>query len=648
MKKAVSILLSFLILLSVAAGLDLSAAADENDDFDSYHGVISAYNGTDENVVIPAVIDGYEVYAIQDGAFENCENLKSITIPYTVSVIYFNIALNCPNLEQIIVDERSEDFSSSDGVLFDKEKKILFQYPEGKRNPYYSIPDGVEYLINFSNCSYLKSVSVPASLSDYSSIAFLYLPELEEITVDESNPKFYSENGVMFDRETSKLVQYPRGKRDTEYTVPENITEIGDGAFCACEQLQKVIIPAEEYMRFDTFAFSECKNLTDIYIYSHDGRISTNGIVGEMAIHGYRDTYVQEYAEGEGIKFIPIDMYITVLRSELGTVRINGETVENESAVTEYGSIYTLEAVPNDSAEFVGWIENGKMVSSDPVYSSAAYRDAVYSPVFKEQNSNSFYIIFMDIYGNVIAMIDSYELKNMTELPKPPQYAGLVFNGWSESLDSIKKLKASTIVYADYINSTDGTFTVNAPNCTIDVNGTTFENAAYDVSYNSRVTVVPIEGTANIWNVNGSPAGYGASYSFLCGSDVEISFSADSVKEVPVVTAVSSTGTDSHKVHFLATRFVPSDYSLIESGFLYGKGMSEDNLVLDNIYMICGSDGGEVKYLMCRNTSPSGQFSLSYGVTSMNADACARAYMIYADKNGKTYVTYSDAMTYSY
>lgn len=75
---------------------------------------------------------------IDKAAFSECNNLSSITIPENVNSIGSSVFSNCNLLQAINVDEKNTNYSSIDGVLFDKNCTTLITFPPCKDNIYYS------------------------------------------------------------------------------------------------------------------------------------------------------------------------------------------------------------------------------------------------------------------------------------------------------------------------------------------------------------------------------------------------------------------------------------------------------------------------------------------------------------------------------
>lgn len=146
---------------------------------------IKKYTGAGGNVTIPGTIDGKKVTGIGNSAFFRCESVTGISIPSSVTSIGEHAFDRCnaltnitipasvtsignyafsygKNLVSITVDEDNKNYTSKDGVLFNKDITELIQYPSGNTRKSYSIPNSVmnigDYAFNY--CHSLTNITI--------------------------------------------------------------------------------------------------------------------------------------------------------------------------------------------------------------------------------------------------------------------------------------------------------------------------------------------------------------------------------------------------------------------------------------------------------------------------------------------------------
>ncbi|MDO4487173.1 MAG: leucine-rich repeat domain-containing protein [Bacillota bacterium] len=217
---------------------------------------ITRYIGGATEVEIPSTINGNPVTAIGESAFDSCSalesvtfeenpqlksigdyafwscsSLESITIPSSVTSIgikafhgckftSINIpgsvktigsgAFRCGSLTSITVDPNSSNYSSADGVLFNKDKTELIHYPAGNTRTSYSIPGSVTSIVDnaFRSCQNLESVTFGVN------------SKLESIGED----AFYSCTSL------------------TSIIIPNNVTVINERTFSECNNLESIFL----------------------------------------------------------------------------------------------------------------------------------------------------------------------------------------------------------------------------------------------------------------------------------------------------------------------------------------------------------------------------------------------------------------------
>ena len=117
----------------------------------------------------------------------------------------------------------------------------------------------------------LKQVVIPKTLTVFyetqpvKAAYFASCSKLESITVAEDNPAFCSEDGVLFSKNKTGLLQYPAGNTRTSYTVPESVTYIKTSAFSSADHLTELVLP-ETMQGLDDGAIAGCHNIREITI----------------------------------------------------------------------------------------------------------------------------------------------------------------------------------------------------------------------------------------------------------------------------------------------------------------------------------------------------------------------------------------------
>lgn len=179
-----------------------------------------------ERFVCPKNLEGTNDVLV----FENSFFLKTVVIPETFKEFGYGTFMNCENLEEINFPSKLERIGS----------------------------------FSFSNCTALRSVKLPASVSVIESAAFGGCCKLESFQVDESNSHFSVEDGVLFNKDKTKLIAFPCGFKSKHYSVPEGVKIIGGGSFFG-SQLESITLPSSLEI-IENWAFSSCSNLKVIEI----------------------------------------------------------------------------------------------------------------------------------------------------------------------------------------------------------------------------------------------------------------------------------------------------------------------------------------------------------------------------------------------
>ncbi|MBP5364688.1 MAG: leucine-rich repeat domain-containing protein [Bacteroidales bacterium] len=266
------------------------------------------------------------VTSIGDEAFFGCSGLTSVTIPNSVTSIGERGFLGCSKLTEINVESANTNYSSENGVLFDKNKTTIVCYPAGKTGTY-TIPNSVTSIgeAAFRDCSGLTSVTIPNSVKSIRSAAF------------------YDCSGL------------------TSVTIPNSVTSIGSSAFHGCSGLTSITIPLLSGKAIGT-NFATLKN-TILYFESENpqSQFSSSSIYTK-AKNNVKAMYV-------GCKVIRA----AVNDEECGSVATSGE---NLAVKGDDGSLWYLKETKNGTAtltasakegyHFVWWDDDDESATDNP------------------------------------------------------------------------------------------------------------------------------------------------------------------------------------------------------------------------------------------------------------------------------------------
>lgn len=160
------------------------------------------------NLTTVAIQPGSRISVFDEGAFY-ATAITELEIPATVTRIGKNAFHSCAKLEKISFADNGKPLAFEEGV--------------------------------FSGCASLKTVHIPSNVSEIPGI-FNDCISLESVTVDENNPNFESDGGVVFNKGKTEILFFPRGK-EGEYTVPATVTSLSAGVFSYVTNIERLILP---------------------------------------------------------------------------------------------------------------------------------------------------------------------------------------------------------------------------------------------------------------------------------------------------------------------------------------------------------------------------------------------------------------------
>ena len=226
-----------------------------------------------ENLISITIPNG--VTSIGEYAFEDCHNLTNVNIPEGVTFIGTNAFNECTSLTSITIPNSMTSIgpdvfswcTSLTSVTIPESVTSIgdYAFQDCSSLTSVTIPNSVTIIGRqcFQNCTSLSSVTIPESVTSIGFFAFENCSSLTSIKVEDGNPMYDSRDNsnAIIDTATNTLVV---GCKNT--TIPNSVTTIGEYAFYNCSSLTSVTIP-ESVTSIGDYAFYNCYSLTSITIH---------------------------------------------------------------------------------------------------------------------------------------------------------------------------------------------------------------------------------------------------------------------------------------------------------------------------------------------------------------------------------------------
>ena len=236
---------------------------------------------------------GNGLTSVGDSAFNSCESLTIITIPKNVVAIGQSAFKECKSLISIMVDNDNQYFTNDEyGVLFNKDKTMLMQYPIGNIRTSYTIPDGVTTIgeMSFYNCASLTSITLPDSIRIIEDSAFSACEGITSLII----PDGVTTIGFSAFRNCFNL---------KDITLPESVTTIGGYAITRYSTLIHYGGTEKQWKQLMTNNSEAEYYLKDNMVYCTDKTVLPSGSCGDNLTWTYDVTTNTLTISGKG------DMY---------------------------------------------------------------------------------------------------------------------------------------------------------------------------------------------------------------------------------------------------------------------------------------------------------------------------------------------------
>ena len=291
-----------------------------------------------KNIIIPE-----NVTHIGEGAFSNCNSMTEIKVPKSVTFIEA-FAFDIATLESIVVDKNNPNYSSEDGVFFNKDKTTLISYPKAKTKENYIIPNSVTniYRKAFYDCDNLITIKIPEGVTTIEQDAFSNCDKLSSLTLPGGLRYVWS---IALRCENLKTIIIEEGIESLNNTfygcsnlesveLPSSLVEISQ-AFYHCSNLEDIYYTGTE-MQWDNVKIDNNTNLTSF----DDATVHYNYVRPESQLTA--NIYYQLKEDSSTIRFVTEVDIEDVQQAESGeyTISLNGESVDTQPITGAYKAIY--------------------------------------------------------------------------------------------------------------------------------------------------------------------------------------------------------------------------------------------------------------------------------------------------------------------
>jgi uncharacterized repeat protein (TIGR02543 family) len=205
---------------------------------------------------------------LNQGSFIGAHRVREIYFPETVETLTVGILINLHSLESITISPNHPNYTTINGILYNKDVTELIFYPNMNHITSYEVPSSV-HSIGIAAIDYAYQLNTLILHSGILTIGHNNLrgsTNLESIIVHPDNPNYVSMAGVLYSSDMKQLIKYPAAKIESTFILPSGVEIIETHAFANSVHLIDVLLSNGTLMSISEGAFSGCSSILHLVI----------------------------------------------------------------------------------------------------------------------------------------------------------------------------------------------------------------------------------------------------------------------------------------------------------------------------------------------------------------------------------------------
>ncbi len=224
------------------------------------------YTADKKTMIYCSIIGNEEEFIVPEGVkvickhtFFLCDRFKKITLPKSLEKMENNPFSGCSKLELV---NHSDAYFVKDDVIYNGFKTAVVGTLNKIKSDNLVLLEGIKTINrnSFWNCKGIKQIVFPKSLEDIGYNPFVGCSNIHFV----SNSPYYNViDGVLYNKDKTKIVCYPAWKAIGDVKLPESVITLERGAFSGCSGMTSISFHNVNII--NKSCFTNCSSLKNVY-----------------------------------------------------------------------------------------------------------------------------------------------------------------------------------------------------------------------------------------------------------------------------------------------------------------------------------------------------------------------------------------------